>query len=212
MRSLGIPVNLNTRRVLAGVLVCLSPAVSLADDWPQFRGPNCSGVSRSTRPLPVQFSATEHVRWSVQLGEGVCSPTVVAGHVYSTAMVGDKPDDRRFVVFCFDAATGERVWQRTMPIGPKPLPPINEVNSHASATPAADAERVYVYAARFGLMALDAHSGETVWQLPLPEPFFIFDWGPGMSPVLHGDTLLFCQDDDLYPALYAVNKKTGQVI
>ena len=33
-----------------------------------------------------------------------------------------------------------------------------------------------------------------------------------MSPVLHADTLLFCQDDDLYPALYAVNKKTGQVI
>lgn len=50
-----------------------------------------------------------------------------------------------------------------------------------------------------------------VWRLPLPEPFFIFDWGPGMSPVLHGDTLYFCQDDDLSPALYAVDKRTGKV-
>ena len=29
-----------------------------AEDWPQFRGPNASGVAASTYPLPVQFSAS----------------------------------------------------------------------------------------------------------------------------------------------------------
>ena len=50
-----------------------------AEDWPQWRGPNSTGLSRSKKPLPVNFSSTDHVRWSVELGEGVCSPTIVAG-------------------------------------------------------------------------------------------------------------------------------------
>src|SRR5262249_59436465 len=58
----------------------------------------------------------------------------------------------------------------------------------------------------------DVKSGEEVWQRLVPEPFLIFDWGPGMSPVLYRDTLFFCQDDELLPALYAVEKKTGKVL
>lgn len=183
-----------------------------AEDWPQYRGLNCTGLSRSKQPLPVNFSATDKVRWSVELGEGISSPTIVAGRVFSTAMLGDEKEERRFAVFCFDAADGRKIWERTMPVGTKPLAPIHEANSYASATPTADAERVYVYFARLGLMALDTRTGETVWELPLPEPFYIFDWGPGMSPVLYGDNLYFCQDDDLSPALYAVEKKTGKLL
>jgi outer membrane protein assembly factor BamB len=33
-----------------------------------------------------------------------------------------------------------------------------------------------------------------------------------MSPVLFKDMVLFCQDDDLFPALYAIDKKTGKQI
>jgi len=32
-----------------------------------------------------------------------------------------------------------------------------------------------------------------------------------MSPVLYQDTVYFCQDDDLSPALYAVDKRTGKL-
>ena len=32
-----------------------------------------------------------------------------------------------------------------------------------------------------------------------------------MSPVLHKDLLIFCQDDDLTPALYAFDKRTGKL-
>jgi len=33
-----------------------------------------------------------------------------------------------------------------------------------------------------------------------------------MSPVLYKDMILFCQDDDLFPALYAIDKKAGKVM
>ena len=88
-------------------LVATIMAVALTDspargaDWPQFRGPNASGVSADKQPLPVEFSATERLQWSARLGDGVGSPIVVGGRVYCTAMTGEQ----RFAVLSFDAAT-----------------------------------------------------------------------------------------------------------
>lgn len=182
-----------------------------ADDWSQFRGPNCQGVSTEKKPLPVEFSATNQARWSAVVGEGVGSPVVASGRVFTTAMTPEGAGSRQLRVFAFDAATGKELWRKDLDAGPRPFAPIHPVSSYASATPLADAERVYVYFVRTGLTALDARTGAKVWNLPLPEPFFIFDWGPGMSPVLHRDTIYFCQDDDLFPTLYAIDARTGKV-
>jgi outer membrane protein assembly factor BamB len=45
----------------------------------------------------------------------------------------------------------------------------------------------------------------------LPIPYYVFKWGAGMSPVLQGDTLIFVQDDDLSPAVYAFDTATGKI-
>jgi outer membrane protein assembly factor BamB len=205
--------------IILATIMC-SLAVN-AEDWPQWRGANCGGVSSSTKKLPEKFSPTENVRWSAVVGDGISSPCVCAGRVYCTAMTTpdgvtlEKPEFKdltQFVVMCFDQQSGKKLWQKSFSAGPEPLPPIHAVNSYASATPAADAERVYVYFTRIGLVALDATDGHQVWQYSVPEPFFIFDWGPGMSPVLCDNKLLFVQDDDLTPALYALNKVTGELL
>ena len=57
--------------------------LSNAEDWPQFRGPNASGVSWSDAPLPVEFSATENVAWSIEMGDGIGSPVIAAGRVFT---------------------------------------------------------------------------------------------------------------------------------
>src|SRR5437870_3809390 len=92
-----------------------------AEDWPQFRGPNASGVASQTYALPTEFSFTDKVKWSATLGDGIGSPIVVEGRVFITAMVGEQ----KFGVFCFDAATGKVHWQREFPIGklPRITPP-----------------------------------------------------------------------------------------
>lgn len=195
-----------------GLVWLLLPSLLSAEDWPQFRGPNCSGVSISKKPLPTEFSATKNVAWSAEVGDGIGSATIAAGRVFTSGMVGSKPEEWKFVVSCFDAATGKPLWKREYDPGKEPLPTITDPNSYASSTPAADAERVYVYFTRLGLTALDAKTGETVWKRDIPEPFFIFDWGAGMSPVLLEDKVIFCQDDDLSPAIYAFNRQTGEPI
>ena len=176
-----------------------------SDDWPQFRGPNCSGISASGKPLPVEFSGEKNIRWRAKLGDGIGCPVVAAGRVFTCAMV----DDQTIGLFAFDAKTGAELWKRTWPAGN--LPDVHKTNSHASTTPAADAERVYFYFSTLGLLAVDAKSGKDVWHQKLPEPYFVFKWGPGMSPTLYKDKVIFCQDDDLFPAIYAFNKRTGKI-
>ncbi|MCA9122747.1 MAG: PQQ-binding-like beta-propeller repeat protein [Planctomycetaceae bacterium] len=176
------------------------------DDWPQFRGPNCSGISETTKSLPVEFSATKNVLWSAEVGEGVGCPIVADGRTFVCGMDGNE----RIRLSAFDATTGKSLWQRSWATGK--LPEVHKTNSHASTTPAADADRVYFYFSTLGLLAVDARTGAEVWRHELPTPFFVFKWGPAMSPVLYEDKVLFCQDDDLFPAFYAFDKFTGKLL
>lgn len=192
-----------SRAALALMIVCFP--VARADDWPQFRGPNSTGISPGTAPLPVSFSATENVRWSANAGDGAGGAVVAAGRLFVSGMTGPETAS----LFAFDAATGKKLWQRDWPTGT--LAEITKPNSHASTTPAADADRVYFYLSTLGLHAVDARTGRDVWHQKLPTPFFVFKWGPGVSPVLYRDMVLLGQDDDLYPSLQAFDKKTGKL-
>jgi outer membrane protein assembly factor BamB len=183
-------------------LLCASLAA--AGDWPQFRGVNGSGVYSGTEPLPTEFSHESKVLWQAELGDGIASPVIVGGRVFNTALVGEDA----FVVYCHEAATGKELWRRELPAGD--LPRITPPNSHASSTPAADAERVYVYLSTHGILAFDAASGDEVWRHPLPMPAYLMDWGPGASPALHGGRLYFAQDDDLSSFLLCLDAATGK--
>lgn len=182
-----------------------------------------------TAPLPARFSSTENVNWSAKLADGIGSPVVVAGRVYVSAILNppaaaedpfdtttpkpEKPAQpagpTQIALYAFDAATGDKLWERLWDTGE--LPEIHHVNSYASTTPAADDERVYFYFSTLGMLCVDAKTGADVWQAAVPKPFIIFKWGPGMSPIVHNDLLIFCQDDDLSPAIYAWDKRTGRL-
>jgi len=187
-------------------LLTLASSRSWAEDWPQFRGPNASGVYAGSHRLPTTFSHEQNVRWSVELGEGIPSPVVAGGRVFTTAMVGPQ----KFAVFAFDESTGKQLWRRELDTGP--LPPIMPPNSHASSTPAADVDRVVVYFSTLGLLAFNAANGEQIWHVLLDVPQYLMDWGAAGSPIILDDMVIFDQDDDLAPFLIAVEKKSGQVL
>ena len=190
--------------VLASLLGVELEAPGRAEDWPQFRGVNASGVSTSAS-LPIEFSFQSKVKWEATLGDGIGSPIIAAGRVFNTAMTGEQ----RFSLFAHDAATGKPLWKRDYDTGV--LPRITPPNSHASSTPASDGKRVFAYFSTVGMIAVDAATGADLWQAKLPKPAYLMDWGAAASPVVYKDTVLFCQDDDLAPYLVALDAATGAV-
>jgi outer membrane protein assembly factor BamB len=189
------------RTLLASLL--LGTLTLSAEDWPQFRGGNASGVS-SSQSLPPAFSAEQNVAWKANLGDGIGSPVVKNGRVFATAMVSDQ----KLGVFGLDAANGKQIWHSEFETGK--LPRITPPNSHASSTPATDGERVYVYFSTLGLLALDSNTGAELWRYSMPKPAYLMDWGAASSPIVHDGLVIFCQDDDLAPLLVAVDAKTGK--
>ena len=201
-KSMGVLCTL-LNSCLVGMICAGSVA---AEDWPQFRGPNCSGLSQSTAGLPTKFSSEENVLWSQKLGDGIGCPIVASGRVFTSSMV----DDQTVGLTAYDAASGRQLWQRKWPTGK--LSNVHKTNSHAATTPAADDQRVYFYFSTLGMLAVDAQTGKDVWHRKLPTPYFVFKWGPAMSPVLYKNMVLFVQDDDLNPAFYAFDKTNGRVL
>ena len=195
--------NASPRFYSALILLATAVCPVRADDWPQFRGFNGSGVATGTEPLPTEFSFENKVLWKAKLGDGIGSSVIVAGRVFNTALTSDST----FTVYCHEAATGKELWKREIPVSN--LPRITPPNSHASSTATADAERVYVYISTIGLIALDAGNGNEIWRHPLPKPAYLMDWGSGASPVLIGDRLVFAQDDDLNSFVICLDAKTG---
>ena len=192
-------------------LVCLTMLVcrlssATAEDWPQFRGNNATGVSTESTDLPVKFSSTDNVLWSTKLGAGVASPVIVDGRVFATAMVAEQ----KFAVFSFDARTGKQLWRSEFDTGP--LPSITTPNTHASCTPAVDGQRVYVHFSTLGLLGLDAQTGKLIWKHPIAVPFYLLGWGAANSPIVYENMVIFNLDDDLAPFLLAVDKYTGKAI
>ena len=74
-------------RIAMALVVAVGCSVSAAD-WPQWRGPNGTGVT-DERDLPLRWSATENVTWRIDLGGvGVSTPIVSSDRVFVTSQIG----------------------------------------------------------------------------------------------------------------------------
>ena len=191
--------------VLLALAAC--PAPLNAEDWPQFRGANSSGISSNSKPLPVKFSNTENVRWSASVGEGVGGAVVAAGRAFVSGMTAKETVS----LFAFDAETGHKLWQRDWSTGrcrkytdqqPRQLNPRRRCRSRlflfqlAGHAGGRCRERAKTFGGDRSLFRSSSSSG-----------------APGMSPVLYTEQdpdAVFCQDDDLSPALYALDRATGK--
>src|SRR5262245_51885434 len=78
--------------VLVALVVMGSAAPVVAQDWPQFRGPDGQGHS-TERGLPVEWSESKNVIWkSPVAGRGWSSPIVAAGRVWLTTATPDRKE------------------------------------------------------------------------------------------------------------------------
>src|SRR5262245_18341643 len=180
----------------------LAPA---ADSWPQFRGPNGTGLSGSTS-LPTKWDEKTNVVWKTKIHDkGWSSPVVWGKQVWLTTAPADGKS--RYAI-CIDRDTGKVVHDVKVFDTPRKLYTFNEFNSHASPSPVIEDGRVYVHFGAAGTACLDTKTGKKLWERTdlLCDHFR----GPGSSPILFGD-LLFVNFDG-YDTHYvvALQKKDGK--
>src|SRR5581483_8527496 len=142
--------------------VVLYPMLALSllgADWPQFRGPNGSGLCPSCGQIPTEFGPEENVLWKTSLPVGKSSPILVRDRVLLTAAEGDD-----LITICLSRTSGRVQWQRSIRASKREAQ--HPLNQRAAPTPATDGKRVFAFFADFGLVAYDL-DGKPEWQLPL---------------------------------------------
>lgn len=193
--------HLRASAFICGVLALAS--IAAAEDWPRFRGDNGAGVATGAA-LPAKWSEADY-RWKVELpGGGHASPVVWGERVFIVS--ADDQSGTRFVD-CFDRKSGERRWQHAFnDLTHKK----HRFNSFATATPIAEADRLYVTwgtPERVNVVCFD-HAGKTVWQADLGK--FNSGHGYGVSPVIVEDLLIIPGDQDRNSRVIALDKRTGE--
>jgi outer membrane protein assembly factor BamB len=187
--------------LLASVVLPAALAQNLNNWWPQFRGPNSSGLGNG-RP-PVEFGPGQKLRWKMSIGPGLSSPSVWQQKIFLTEF---DPAKKEFATLCIDRRTGKLLWRRA--VTPDGIEKVHEIGSPAASTPATDGERVYVYFGSYGLLCYDL-DGNLKWERRLPNPEN--PYGAVASPIIAGDFLVLNhQGKDAY--LLAVNRRTGQTV
>lgn len=212
-------------------LLILAPIASttvVAEDWPQFRGPDGQGRSTTTG-LPLSWSETENVAWKTPVeGSGWSSPVVLGGQVWLTTALPSpattaeterqlaslpyavpNPEVARSITLkavCLDRDTGRLLQSVTIFEVDEPLQ-ICSVNSYASPTPVAEPGRLYCDFGSMGTACLDTTTGKILWKRRLVVEHQV---GPGSSPILHGEKLVLVRDGCDVQYVTALNKATGE--
>ncbi len=205
--------------VIAGLLGA-SPVA--AEDWNQFRGPRCDGVT-SLPSLPTTWSADAGRAWKTKLpGPGTSQPVAWKGRIYVTAYSGygekrgkgNQPENQdanalRLHVLCLNAEDGKQVWHRQLnALGPV-RPPNSNIAKHGYATPTpyVDNEGLYCSFGTAGVFAMD-HVGEVRWTFVPGSITHI--WGCAASLAMCDDLLIVNASSEA-DQLIAVDRRTGKV-
>ncbi|MBI5772692.1 MAG: PQQ-binding-like beta-propeller repeat protein [Verrucomicrobia bacterium] len=187
------------RNFLLFVLLLTLSVRAAEPSWPQFRGPDGTGVAAGGK-APVHFGPATNLLWKVPLPAGHSSPCIVGNLIFLTGV-----EKGQLFTFCLDRRDGHLLWRRAA--ATESVEPAHRTGSPAAPTPATDGERVYVYFGSFGLLCYDLDGNEK-WYQKLPPP--IVEFGTSTSPILAGDLLILNCDQDMNSYLLAVDKRTGE--
>ena len=194
--------------VLMLVGVAASAPHLLADEWPQWRGPNRDGVWRETGVVRRFSGAKIKRRWSAPIGSGYSGPTVAGGRVFVTDRLVEPKQVER--VHSFDWKTGRPLWTHTYdcpyvdvgyPAGPR-------------AAVSVDEGRAYALGTMGHLHCLDATSGNLLWKKDLKAEYKIRMpiWGIAAAPLVDGKLVIVHIGGSDGACLVAFDKRSGSEV
>jgi outer membrane protein assembly factor BamB len=181
-------------------------ACARADDWPQWRGPERSNISKETGLLKEWPEGGPPLVWKADgLGQGVASVAVVGQRIFT---VGSRENAEYAVAV--DAATGKKLWETR--IGGPEVPQMAIMRWLSQRVPTVDGDRVYVLSSNTDLLCLEVATGKELWHKNYDQDFEgkRGTFGFCDHPLVDGDKLIITPGGK-FP-IVALNKKSGEVI
>jgi outer membrane protein assembly factor BamB len=195
---------MNTRLLVslaACLLMCALPV--LAEDWPQWQGPDRNNVSKEKGLLQDWPKEGPKLLWTFEnAGAGYSGPSIVGDRLYCQGA-----DNKEFV-FAVDVKTGKRLWATEYSTEYKAA-----MGDGPRSNPTVDGNRIYALGSQGELVCLGT-DGQKVWQKNLKKDCngqMMSGWGYSESPLVDGDKVV-CTPGGKDGTMAAFNKKTGELL
>jgi outer membrane protein assembly factor BamB len=192
----------------AGSISVVAQKGNKNSDWPQWRGPERTGVSKESGLLKQWPKEGPKLLWQLNdIGDGFSGPSVVGTRIY---LMSNRGLDNEFVQ-ALSTQDGKVIW--TTRVGNVGNPNQNPPYPKARSTPTVDGNFIYALGSDGDLACLETKSGKIRWQKSLRKEFAgqPHEWAYAESPLVDGDVVVVTPGG-AEATIVALNKKTGAVI
>jgi outer membrane protein assembly factor BamB len=173
-------------------------------DWPQWRGPERTGISKETGLLKQWPAGGPPRLWRVtSLGAGYGSISTKGERLFVQMIVG-----RQSAVAALDRSNGRIVWSKALGNAGS-----NDRGSGPRSTPTIDGDRLYALTENGDLACLTVADGTVVWQRNILRDFNgrNINWLLSESPLVDGDRVIVTPGGR-DATVVALDKTTGKTI
>lgn len=196
-------------QVQALLLLLTMAGPAAAENWPQWRGPERTGVSHETG-LALKWSETENITWKLPLPTwSGATPIVWRERIFLNVA----EDEDKLAFWCVDRTKGEVLWKRSMGGGNRKA----RKQNMSSPSPATDGKNIWVMTGTGILKSFDFQGNEK-WTRDIQKEYgkFGLNHGYANSPLLHEGSLYvqvthgMHTDDPSY--ILRLDKNTGKTV
>ncbi len=183
------------------------PVPPSAKDYPQFLGPNRTGILSSPKLDPDWESTPPQKVWEVPVGTAWSSFSISGGRALTQEQRGDKE-----AVTCYRLDNGDLLWTH-----------LDEANYESviagdgpRATPTISEQRVYTLGSTGILNCLNLLTGNPYWTRNVltdgNAELKSTEWGKSCSPLIEGNLVIVSAGGRNGNSLFAYNKADGEVV
>ena len=202
-----------------------------AYEWPQWRGFDASGHAPK-RNFPKNWSSRNNIIWKTALpGRGHSSPIHDGKDIWvTTALETPATEEEKkerlkennglptvtvlsklsLRALKINPTSGEIL--RDIEVFKKNRPQwVHKLNSYASPSPLIDDGRLFLHFGAYGNACIDSESGKIIWKNNEKRLWVMHENGPGSSPVLWKNLMIFHLDGSDNQSIVALQKDTGKI-
>jgi outer membrane protein assembly factor BamB len=187
--------------IVSASLLILLASPALAQNWPQWRGPNRDAIAADFK-VPENWPKELTQKWSAPVGDGVATPALVGERLYVFTRQGGEE-----IIRCLDAASGNELWSDKYEAAP--------ADGYARrfpgprCSPIVAEGKLVTVGVRGVLSCYDAVSGERLWRrddFPGAWPEFY----TSSSPIIVDGQCIAQLGGDLSGGIVSYDLKTGE--